>query len=77
MSYENYRDTYWDNQIKLLNLDYTPHSTRHTFISMLARINTNPTVIKKIVGHSGAMSLTERVYTHFEIKELIDAVNKI
>ena len=77
MTYDNYRDTYWDNQIELLNLDYTPHSTRHTFISMLARINTNPTVIKKIVGHSGAMSLTERVYTYFEIKELIDAVNKI
>ena len=32
---------------------------------------------KKIVGHSGAMTLTEKVYTHFDIKELVDAINKI
>lgn len=33
--------------------------------------------IKKIVRHSGAMSLTERVYTHLDVQILIDAVNKI
>ena len=32
--------------------------------------------IKKIVGHKG-QSVTEVVYTHFEIEELIDAINKI
>ena len=35
------------------------------------------TTIKKIVGHSGAMTLTERVYTHLDIQVLIDAINKI
>ena len=35
------------------------------------------TTIKKIVGHSGAMTLTERVYTHLDILVLIDAINKI
>lgn len=35
------------------------------------------TMIKKIVGHKGAMSLTERVYTHPDIKALVDAVNMI
>ena len=33
--------------------------------------------IKKIVGHSGAMTLTERVYTHLDVRVLIDAINKI
>ena len=33
-------------------------------------------VIKKIVGHKG-QGVTEVVYTHFEIEELIDAINKI
>ena len=44
---------------------------------MLAEAGTNQTIIKKIVGHSGAMTLTEKVYTHFDIKELVDAINKI
>ena len=35
------------------------------------------TTIKKIVGHSGAMTLTERVYTHLDVQILINAVNKI
>ena len=33
--------------------------------------------IKKIVGHSGAMTLTERVYTHLDVQILVDAINKI
>ena len=37
----------------------------------------NPTIIKRIVGHAGAMSLTERVYTHFEVQELIDAIDTV
>ena len=35
------------------------------------------TTIKKIVGHSGAMTLTERVYTHLDIETLVEAINKI
>ncbi|MBR4023184.1 MAG: tyrosine-type recombinase/integrase [Ruminococcus sp.] len=55
----------------------TPHFTRHTCVSMLADAGVTPTIIKKIVGHSGAMSVTESVYTHLDIKVLVDAVNKI
>ena len=44
---------------------------------MLAEAGINQTIIKKIVGHSGAMTLTEKVYTHFDIKELVDAINRI
>lgn len=36
-----------------------------------------PTIQKKIAGHSGAMSLTERVYTHLDIQTLIDGINMI
>jgi integrase len=60
-----------------LNIDRTPHCCRHTTISMLASAHVDQTTIKKIVGHAGAMSLTERVYTHLNINELIDAINKI
>lgn len=44
---------------------------------MLAEAGVNQTIIKIIVGHSGAMTLTKKVYTHFDIKELIDAINTI
>jgi hypothetical protein len=41
------------------------------------RAEVNATMIKKIVGHSGAMTLTERVYTHLDVKALPEAINKI
>ena len=63
--------------MKQLNMKQTPHDTRHTCISLLTKADVNPTTIKKIIGHKGAMSLTEIVYTHFEIEELVDAINKI
>ena len=50
--------------------------TRHTCISMLTVAGVSDKVIKKIVGHKG-QDVTEVVYTHFEIEELIDAINKI
>lgn len=76
-SYENYRDTYWDPIMERLNMKHTPHDTRHTCISLLTKADVNPTTIKKIVGHKGAMSLTEKVYTHMDYQMLLDAINKI
>ena len=55
----------------------TPHSTRHTLISLLKEAEVLDTTIKKIVGHAGAMSLTEKVYTHLDMNILIAAVNKV
>ena len=75
--YRNYYDSYFVPLMKQLNIDRTPHCCRHTCISMLAEAGVDQTIIKKIVGHSGAMTLTEKVYTHFDIKELVDAINRI
>lgn len=63
--------------MKQLNMKHTPHDTRHTCISLLAKADVNPTTIKKIVGHKGAMSLTKKVYTHMDYQTLLDAINKI
>ena len=60
-----------------LGFDQTPHCCRHTCISLLAEAKVSPTYQKIIVGHKGAMSLTEKVYTHIDINLLIDAVNSI
>lgn len=74
-TYRNYYDSYWKPSIEMLNIsnDTTPHFC----ISTLAEAKVEPTVIKTIIGHSGAMSLIESVYTHLDIQVLIDAVNLI
>ncbi len=60
-----------------IGLDHNPHDTRHTCISMLAEAHVDPTMIKSIVGHSGAMSITEKVYTHLDVKALLEVINRI
>lgn len=75
--YRNYYDSYFVPLMENLGFDKTTHCCRHTCISMLAEAHVDQTIIKKIVGHSGAMTLTEKVYTHLDVKELIDAINKI
>ena len=74
--YQNYYDSYWMPLIEQLDMAHRPHDTRHTCISMLTVAGVSDKIIKKIVGHKG-QSVTEVVYTHFEIEELIDAINKI
>lgn len=74
---DNFRKRYWHPMMQELNLNYLIHETRHTCISLLASANVNQTVIKHIVGHKSTMSLTESVYTHFDVSILIDAINKI
>lgn len=74
--YRNYYDSYWLPLVEALDIDHTPHCTRHTCISMLAVAGVDDKIIKKIVGHKG-QGVTEVVYTHFEIDELLSAINKI
>ena len=75
--YRNYFDSYFTPLMEQLGFDHTPHDTRHTCISMLTEAHVDQTMIKKIVGHAGAMTLTERVYTHLDIETLVEAINKI
>ena len=75
--YRNYYDSYWTPVMELIGCSHKPHDTRHTCISMMTEKEVSPTLIKKIVGHSGAMSLTEKVYTHVNVQELLEAINKI
>lgn len=63
--------------MKALSLAHFLHDTRHTIISMPAELNVTPTIINRIVGHADAMPLAERVYTHFKIQPLIDAIGLI
>ena len=75
--YRNYYDSYFLPLMEQIGFKHHPHDTRHTCVSMLAEAHVDPTMIKKIVGHAGAMTLTERVYTHLDIKALVKEINKI
>lgn len=74
--YRNYYDSYWMPLIEALGMKHRPHDTRHTCVSMLTVAGVSDKYIKKIVGHKG-QDVTEAVYTHLEIGELIKAMNKI
>lgn len=56
--------------------NHTPYDTRHSFITYAKRSNINEYLLKRIVGHSIA-DLTERVYTHVEVSELIAEMDKV
>ena len=75
--YRNYYDSYWKPLIKSLNLGtHRPHDTRHTCVSFLTAAKVDERFIQKIVGHKG-QNVTQQVYTHLEIQELIAEIDKI
>lgn len=74
--YRNYYDSYWTPFMVQMGMNHKPHDTRHTCVSLLTAAGVDERIIKKIVGHKG-QGVTQVVYTHLEIEELIDSINKI
>lgn len=74
--YRNYYDSYWIPLMSEMNLTHRPHDARHTCISLLTVAGVDERLIKKIVGHKG-QGVTQQVYTHVEIEELLIEINKI
>lgn len=58
------------------DMNHLFHDTRHTFISQAQRYRLNEFCLKRIVGHSGH-GVTQNVYTHVEVPELLREINKI
>lgn len=75
IQYATFIKRQWDVTMGKFGMDHTPHETRHTFISNLDSLGVNQTVIKRIVGHANS-SVTES-YTHKNLPELLEAVNKL
>lgn len=75
-SYNGYRFN-WDSVMTPLGLaHHIPHDTRHTCVSMLTEARVDERFIQAIVGHTGK-NVTEAVYTHISIDELIKEIDKI
>lgn len=77
LTYPNFYTNYWKPFMAQIGLSHhRPHDTRHTCISLLTAAGVDDKIIKRIVGHAGN-SITDTVYTHFELSQLINAINKI
>lgn len=89
--YRNYYDSYWipllinagmgklvkePDKKKPVFYGHRPHDTRHTCVSLLTAAKVDERTTRKIVGHKG-QGVTEVVYTHFQLAELLEAINKI
>lgn len=55
---------------------HTTHDARHTFVTLAENAGVRSSTIKKIVGHAGG-NVTEDVYTHKTIDQLLEAVNSL
>lgn len=52
------------------------HDWRHTFGTMMAKAKADKLCIKRIMGHD-VTDITENIYTHKDIKDLIEAIDLI
>ena len=75
ISYSNYKTYQFDRIMAKLGLTHTPHECRHSFMSYAAASKLNPILVKKIVGHV-AQDITQDVYTHAFIEDLIKEIDK-
>lgn len=76
MQYSNYKREKWFPMMEQLGLsmNHRPHDTRHTFATLMDRTPANKVAIKRIMGHA-SQDITDKVYTHKDIQDLIEAVN--
>lgn len=75
-TYTNYAQKKFAKIMEQLQMNHRPHDTRHTFASLMDSAGAKKLVIKRIMGHQDK-DITDRVYTHKDITELLEEINKI
>ncbi|MBO0586156.1 site-specific integrase [Sporosarcina sp. E16_8] len=74
--YDDFSRRYWKPVMEHLNMKHLPHDCRHTFATLMDNAEANNTSIKRIMGHA-SKGVTEKVYTHKDIEQLIKAIDLI
>lgn len=74
--YRTFMTVFWERLKEYLNTDQTPHCTRHTFVSAADNCGFDKVILKKIVGHETG-SITDDIYNHKHINDLITEINKL
>lgn len=75
LTYDKYRGRF-RKVMSAVNMNHTPHETRHTFITQAKYCKVNEYILKKIVGHE-IRDVTEAVYTHRNIEDLKKEIVKV
>lgn len=76
MTYNSFRADYWKPLMESLKMNHKAHDCRHTFASLMDNAGANKVSVKKIMGHA-LSDITEKVYTHKSVEELLKAVDLI
>lgn len=76
MTYHTYYETIFKKIMTALRLKHWPHDCRHTCATLLNNAGANTTAVKRILGHA-SKDVTEKVYTHKDLRELRKAINLI
>lgn len=74
--YTLFKNTIWNRLMADLQMEHTPHDTRHTFATLADRYHMDDLCIKLIMGHS-VSDLTKGTYTHKLPSELLADLQKI
>lgn len=76
MSYFTYYDCHFKKIMEQLKINHRPHDCRHTFATLMDNAEANKVCIKRIMGHA-SKDITDKVYTHKDLEELIKAIDLI
>lgn len=76
MNYDMYQNRF-ENLMNSLNMNHTPHDTRHTFATRADEVNIPLPIIKLLLGHSLANDVTNDVYIHKNLNSLLMEIEKI
>ena len=76
MYYYIYYDCKFKVIMEQLQLNHKPHDCRHTFATLMDNAGANKVSIKRIMGHAST-DITDKVYTHKDVAELLKAIDLI
>ena len=76
MSYYTYYQSHFKRVMEQLQLDHKPHDCRHTFATLMDNAGANKVATQRIMGHA-SKDITDKVYTHKDIDELLKAIDMI
>lgn len=76
MKYHNFYNEHFKRVMKQLEMTHKPHDCRHTFATLADNADANKLSIKRIMGHA-SKDITDKVYTHKDIEQLLKAIDLI
>lgn len=76
VNYYTYRENHFNTIMEQLQMKSKPHDCRHTFATLADNAGMNKLSIKRIMGHASS-DITDKIYTHKNIEELLKAIDLI